>query len=423
MKNKGSGRIILFYLAFFLVVILVAGLLRSSGGNQKEIDYGTVVQKFQKGEIHRYYVDTDYNLYLSDTVGTDEQNAKKDAYKTYEYIHRLADVEIFTNDLSEIILQQTKEGTLVKFDYEAPSVLPWWVPYIPYVLVLIALGVFFWLFISRTSQSGGGIGIGGKMNSFSRARTKLGSDEKNKVLFSDVAGADEEKEELQEIVEFLKNPQKYTALGGKIPKGALLVGPPGTGKTLLAKALAHEGGVNFINVQSANVLSRYLGDSERALKDIFRVAKQAAPSIIFFDGIEALFPDRSSSSGSMFASTESRLAAQFTAEMRGIEELNGVTVLAATNRPDLLDKALSFDLRLELPLPDEETRAEIFRILLRKKPLAESVNLSELAAATKGMTGGDIAQICRRASMQALRRDTANFMLVMDDFMSVMKND
>ncbi|MBQ7544198.1 MAG: AAA family ATPase [Synergistaceae bacterium] len=244
------------------------------------------------------------------------------------------------------------------------------------------------------------------------------------VSWQDIGGLEYVKDELIRAVTWpLKYADTFTRYDIQPARSILLYGGSGTGKTLLAKALAHEGGVNFINVQSANVLSRYLGDSERALKDIFRVAKQAAPSIIFFDGIEALFPDRSSSSGSMFASTESRLAAQFTAEMRGIEELNGVTVLAATNRPDLLDKALSFDLRLELPLPDEETRAEIFRILLRKKPLAESVNLSELAAATKGMTGGDIAQICRRASMQALRRDTANFMLVMDDFMSVMKND
>ncbi|MBQ6418956.1 MAG: AAA family ATPase, partial [Synergistaceae bacterium] len=163
-----------------------------------------------------------------------------------------------------------------------------------------------------------------------------------------------------------------------------------------------------------NVLSRYLGESERALKDIFRVAKQAAPSIIYFDEIESLFPERMGT-GSAFASTESRLTSQFLAEMRGIEELNGVTVLAATNRIDLVDQSLLssgiFDLKLELPLPDAETRREIFGILLRKKPLADDVNVDELSAMTEGFSGGDISLICRRASVIALKNDIDNFIL------------
>ncbi|MBQ7666159.1 MAG: AAA family ATPase, partial [Synergistaceae bacterium] len=199
----------------------------------------------------------------------------------------------------------------------------------------------------------------------------------------------------------------------------------GTGKTLMAKALAHESGINFISVQSANVLSRYLGESERALKDIFRVAKQAAPSIIYFDEIESLFPERKEGSSSAFASTESRLTAQFMSEMRGIEELNGVTVLAATNRIDLLDKSLlmsgMFDMKIELPLPDVNAREEIFRILLRKKPLADDVSIIELAGMTENMTGGDISMICRRASMNALKDDADNFILKHKNFTEAMK--
>ena len=203
-------------------------------------------------------------------------------------------------------------------------------------------------------------------------------------------------------------------------KGILISGRPGTGKTLLVQALAHESGINFINVQAAKVLSRYLGESERALKDIFRVAKQAAPSIIYFDEIEALFPDRRAGTSSMYGATESRMTAQFMSEMRGIEELTGVTVLATTSRPEKLDEGILasgiFELRIELPMPDEAERAEIFRIKLRKKPLAEDVDIAELARLTANMTGGEIALKCRRAEMRALKADVKNFELRMEYF-------
>ncbi|MBQ6115059.1 MAG: CDC48 family AAA ATPase [Synergistaceae bacterium] len=235
------------------------------------------------------------------------------------------------------------------------------------------------------------------------------------VTWDDVGGLRDVKDELIQAVTWpLKHAEIYERYDIQPTRGILLYGKSGTGKTLLAKALAHESGVNFISVQSANVLSRYLGESERALKDIFRVAKQAAPSIIYFDEIESLFPERMGT-GSAFASTESRLTSQVLAEMRGIEELNGVTVLAATNRIDLVDQSLLssgiFDLKLELPLPDAETRREIFGILLRKKPLADDVNVDELSAMTEGFSGGDISLICRRASVIALKNDIDNFIL------------
>ena len=240
------------------------------------------------------------------------------------------------------------------------------------------------------------------------------------VSWNDVGGLDSVKDELMRAVTWpLKHSEIFERYDIQPARGILLYGSSGTGKTLLAKALAHESGVNFISVQSANVLSRYLGESERALKEIFRVAKQAAPSIIYFDEIESLFPERSGT-GSTFASTESRLTGQFLAEMRGIEELNGVTVLAATNRIDLLDKSLLasgiFDLKLELPLPDTEAREEILRILLRKKPLADDVSIAELSAMTEGLSGGDIALICRRSAMNALRNDMSNFVIKRSDF-------
>lgn len=241
------------------------------------------------------------------------------------------------------------------------------------------------------------------------------------VSWQDIGGLEAVKAELEGAVTWpLQHPEIFERYDIQPTRGILIYGESGTGKTLLAKALAHESGVNFISVQAANVLSRYLGESERALKDIFRVAKQAAPSIIYFDEIESLFPDRSAGSSSMFASTESRLTGQFAAEMRGIEELNGVTVLATTNRLDLVDKSLlvpgMFDLKIELTLPDVRDREEIFRILLRNKPLADDVSLSELAQKTEGITGGDISLICRRAAMSALKSDAEHFTIRREHF-------
>lgn len=245
------------------------------------------------------------------------------------------------------------------------------------------------------------------------------------VTWNDIGGLESVKDELMRAVTWpLKHSEIFERYDIQPSRGILLYGKSGTGKTLLAKALAHESGVNFITVQSANVLSRYLGESERALKDIFRVAKQAAPSIIYFDEIESLFPERSGSN-SAFSSTESRLTSQFLSEMRGIEELNGVTVLAATNRIDLVDESLLssgiFDTKLELPLPDSGTRAEIFRILLRKKPLDDDVNISELAEMTEGFSGGDISILCRRAAMNALKNDVDNFLIRRDDLVRGLK--
>ena len=246
------------------------------------------------------------------------------------------------------------------------------------------------------------------------------------VSWQDIGGLNHIKDELIQAVTWpLKHSEIFERYDIQPARGILLYGKSGTGKTLLAKALAHESGVNFITVQSTNVLSRYLGESERALKEIFRVAKQAAPSIIYFDEIETLFPDRTESKSSSFSSTESRLTGQFLSEMRGIEELNGVTVLAATNRIDLLDRSLMmsgiFDIKIELPLPDVKARSEILGILLRKKPLCDDVDIAEISEMTENLSGGDLALICRRASMNALKRNTDNFILRNEDFFQALK--
>ena len=226
------------------------------------------------------------------------------------------------------------------------------------------------------------------------------------VKWEDVGGLEDIKEELKEAVEW---PLKYSALfkkaGAQPPKGILLYGPPGTGKTLLAKAVASQTGVNFISVKGPSLISKFVGESEKSLREVFKTAKQASPTILFFDEIDALVPRRGSSSTD--AHVTERVISQFLTEMDGIEELKGVVVLAATNRLDLIEPAIlrsgRFDLLLPLPKPDQATREQIFKIHVRNKPLAQDVDLKELAKATEGKTGSDIEGICRKAVMQALR--------------------
>jgi len=226
------------------------------------------------------------------------------------------------------------------------------------------------------------------------------------VKWEDVGGLDDIKEELKEAVEWpLKYSDVFTKANTNPPKGILLYGSPGTGKTLLAKAVANESGVNFISVKGPSLISKYVGESERAIREVFKKAKQASPTILFFDEIDAIVPKRSS------ASTDShvteRVISQFLTELDGIEELKGVLVLAATNRLDLVDPALlrsgRFDLMLELPKPDQKAREEIFKIHTKNKPLAKDVDLKRLAMETEGKTGADIEFICRKASMLAIR--------------------
>jgi transitional endoplasmic reticulum ATPase len=225
------------------------------------------------------------------------------------------------------------------------------------------------------------------------------------VKWSDVGGLDDVKQELREAVEWpLKYPQVFEQAGTHPPKGILLHGKPGTGKTLLAKAVATESGVNFISIKGPQLVNRYVGESERGVRETFRKAKQAAPVILFFDEIESLIPRRGSSGDGQV--TE-RVISQFLTEMDGIEELKGVVVLAATNRPDLIDPAMlrsgRFDLLFELPTPDESTREQIFAIHTKNKPLGKDVDIKRLAKQMDGSTGSDIEGVCRRAAMLAVR--------------------
>lgn len=401
MKKKNFLRPILIYIICFAVVVLIANAIAGNyGKQQEEIDYSQVSLMFQNKEVKRYYVDDDGVLYLS-------KNAEggKD-YTDYEYVHNLADIGIFINDFGEMIQEQTKDGTLVKYDYEAAKIVPWWMMYLPYLLVIIVLVVVFWLFLSKTSGNNG-IGIGGKMNNFSKAHTKLGSDEKKKVMFSDVAGEDEEKEELQEVVDFLRDPNKYSELGAKIPRGVLLVGAPGTGKTLLAKAVAGESGVPFFSISGSDFVEMYVGVGASRVRDLFETAKKSAPCIIFIDEIDAVGRHRGAGLGGGHDEREQTLN-QLLVEMDGFGVNDGVIVMAATNRPDILDPALlrpgRFDRQITVNYPDIKGREAILKVHSKNKPLGSDVNLETIAKSTAGFTGADLANLLNEAALHAARK-------------------
>jgi cell division protease FtsH len=242
---------------------------------------------------------------------------------------------------------------------------------------------------------------------FGKARTRLGSAEKNKVSFADVAGADEEKEELREIVEFLKSPRRFIEIGARIPKGVLLVGPPGTGKTLLAKAVAGEAGVQFLSISGSDFVELYVGVGASRVRDLFDQAKKAAPSIIFIDEIDAVGRQRGAGLGGGHDEREQTLN-QLLVEMDGFGTNEGVIVMAATNRQDILDKALlrpgRFDRTVYVGLPDIKGREEIFKVHVKEKPLAEDVNLSTIAKTTTGFTGADLENLLNEAALLAARR-------------------
>jgi len=404
MKKKSNGKALLLYLALIIGIILIANTITGLNTAQKEIDYSDVVKMFQKEEVKRYYVDNTDILYLS----SKESDSEKVDLNSFEYKHVLADIEQFRADLGDLIIEQTAKGVLTEYNYQAPKILPWWAAYLPYLIVIVALIVIFTMFISRTSKGGGGMGgLGGKMNSFSKARTKLGSDEKKKVLFSDVAGADEEKEELQEVVDFLRNPNKFSDLGARIPKGVLLVGSPGTGKTLLAKAVAGESGVPFYSISGSDFVEMYVGVGASRVRDLFETAKKTAPCIIFIDEIDAVGRHRGAGLGGGHDEREQTLN-QLLVEMDGFGVNDGVIVIAATNRPDILDPALlrpgRFDRQVTVSHPDIKGREEILKVHAKGKPLGSDVDLSTVAKSTAGFTGADLANLLNEAALHAARK-------------------
>ena len=391
MKNNSKSAAL--WIAVILGVVLLLSFL-FAGTGAKEVPYSQMLEMFRNEEVVRFEVSKSNTLTFETKDGT-------------KYYHSLRDVGLFYEDLGDEISRQLDKGTLVEFNYESTAVSIW-VQLFPYLLVIGAFCLVWWLFISKTAKNGsGGGGLGGRMNSFNKARTKLGSDEKNKVYFKDVAGADEEKEELREVVEFLKNPQKFSDLGARIPRGVLLIGPPGTGKTLLAKAVAGESGVPFYSISGSDFVEMYVGVGASRVRDLFETAKKTAPCIVFIDEIDAVGRHRGAGLGGGHDEREQTLN-QLLVEMDGFGVNDGVIVIAATNRPDILDPALMrpgrFDRQVTVNYPDLKGRAAILRVHARNKPLGQDVDLDTVAKSTVGMTGADLSNVLNEAALLAARR-------------------
>ena len=320
--------------------------------------------------------------------------------KTLEFT--LRSLDLFERDLKDLILKQQQEGIITEYTYEEPTQIPWWVSLLPYV-VIIVLFIVLWMYVMN--QAAGG--KGGKIGSFGKAHAKLGTNEKNRVTFADVAGADEEKQELEEVVEFLKNPQKYAKLGAKVPKGVLLVGPPGTGKTLLAKAVAGEANVPFFSISGSDFVEMYVGVGASRVRDLFDTAKKSTNAIIFIDEIDAVGRHRGAGLGGGHDEREQTLN-QLLVEMDGFGNTDGIIVMAATNRPDILDPALlrpgRFDRQITVNYPDLKGREEILKVHAKNKPFEKDVNLKTLAKSTAGFTGADLANLLNEAALLAARR-------------------
>ena len=380
-----------FGLYLIILVCLLAGVsyVVSQTQQTETLSYNQIYNYFMDGDVDQYDVD--------DTTLT--MHLKKEN-QTYTY--DLGDYRsVFYNDLGETIQQQMRDGTLTKVDYRTATI-PWWAQFLPYVILIVLL-IAFWYFMMN-KQSGGGAGP----MQFGKARAKLAQDDKRKVTFNDVAGADEEKAELQEIVEFLKNPQKFVQIGARIPKGVLLVGPPGTGKTLIARAVAGEAGVPFLSISGSDFVELYVGVGASRVRDLFEQAKKNAPAIVFIDEIDAVGRQRGAGLGGGHDEREQTLN-QLLVEMDGFGANEGVIMIAATNRPDILDPALMrpgrFDRQVMVGYPDVRGREDILRVHAKGKPLAPDVDLSTIAKSTAGFTGADLENLLNEAALLAARKD------------------
>ena len=416
MKKNKNGKHILFYLVLIVGVVLICAMLFSQ--QSESMRYNDVVKAFKGGEVIDFEIDKDNVLTME--FKKDSDSAKKwgttDAKTGRVFAeYRLASISIFHADLGDDIEEQMAQGTL-KGEYVAPSQYSAWLSFIPIILVVIGMIVLY-VFMSKQMSNGAGGGGMGKMANFSKARAKVaGSDDKNKVTFRDVAGADEEKQELEEVVEFLKAPQKFAKLGAKIPHGVLLMGPPGTGKTLLAKAVAGEAGVPFFSISGSDFVEMYVGVGASRVRDLFDTARKSPASIVFIDEIDAVGRHRGAGLGGGHDEREQTLN-QLLVEMDGFGSHDGIIVIAATNRPDILDPALlrpgRFDRQITVNYPDINGRIEILKVHSRNKPLEAEVDFREVAKMTVGFTGADLANLLNEAALLATRRNKS--LIGMDD--------
>ena len=392
-KRERRPKDIGFYILVLVVLIAVIFLMSSNRDTDPtKMTYSQVRDLFRNNQVSSFVLEGD-SLILT---------LKEPYGGRYNVVHELYSFSVFYEDLHELIDAQWGEGVLKEYDYKTGWEAPWWLAFIPYLVILVIFGVLWFVMMNR-----GGAGGDKAAMRFGRARTRVGSGDK-KVTFADVAGEDEEKEELREIVEFLKDPKRFVDLGARIPKGVLLVGPPGTGKTLLAKAVAGEAGVQCRSISGSDFVELYVGVGASRVRDLFDQAKKAAPAIIFIDEIDAVGRQRGAGLGGGHDEREQTLN-QLLVEMDGFATNEGVIVMAATNRQDILDKALlrpgRFDRQVYVGLPDVKGREAILKVHSRGKPLAEDVNLATIAKTTIGFTGADLENLLNESALLAARRN------------------
>ena len=385
--GKNRARDIGFYALLIVILLATIFTLNLGGAKSTDVEYSEVRDLFLQEKVESFVAEGNkLTLVLKD-----------ESIVSCE----LSTISIFYNDLNDLVQEQKDKGILKEYDYPPQWQAPWWASFLPYLVVMILFVVVWSIAMNRMQGGAGGVAR------FSKARTQLGSDEKKKTTFDDVAGCDEEKEELAEIVHFLKNPKQYTEMGARIPKGVLLVGPPGTGKTLLAKAVAGEAGVQFLSISGSDFVELYVGVGAGRVRDLFEQAKKVAPAIIFIDEIDAVGRQRGSGLGGGHDEREQTLN-QLLVEMDGFGNNDGVIVMAATNRADILDNALlrpgRFDRQVYVGLPDIRGREAILKIHSRGKPLGDDVNLNSIAKGTPGFAGADLENLMNEAALMAVRR-------------------
>ncbi len=390
-QPKTLQTILLVAVLALVLVVLSSSLLTQNGSR---LAYSDVLDLFENERVESFVLQGDtltLTLYGSDAEQAGTATAK------------LGDIETFHKDLDETIAAQSAAGVLKSYNY-LPAANSIWKTALPYLLVGIAL-LFVWFILMNRSGSGPNA-----MAQFTRANARFGVPSGESVTFQDVAGADEEKEELSEIVEFLRDPDRFKQLGAKIPKGVLLVGPPGTGKTLLARAVAGEANVAFLSISGSDFVELYVGVGASRVRDLFEQAKRVAPAIVFIDEIDAVGRQRGAGLGGGHDEREQTLN-QLLVEMDGFSANEGVIVIAATNRKDILDPALlrpgRFDRQIYVGAPDWRGRLAILQVHARKKPLADNVDLPAVAKATAGFTGADLANLLNEGALLAARRGKA----------------